>query len=155
MGASSSTGAYLQPAAEDVATFPAQATAGDFWQTTVALDASYAWRHWQIWSEWFVSRFEVPNVGDADSLAYFIEARYKITPQLFAALRWNQQFFGEVRDLPGALTPWDRDTSRIDAALGFRFNRHWQTKVQYSFAHKNGSPQQGQQLVAAQLTLKF
>ena len=116
---------------------------------------SYAWRHWQLWSEVFCSRFEVPNVGDADTLAYYIEAKYKITTQLFAALRWNQQFFGDVPDGAGGQTAWDRDAWRVDAALGCRFTRHLQGKLQYSYTHQKGPLQQGAQLVAAQVTLKF
>ncbi len=44
---------------------------------------------------------------------------------------------------------------RIDPALGYRFPRHLQSKIQYSFGHRNTSLQQGEQLVAAQVTLKF
>ena len=97
----------------------------------------------------------MPNVGNADTVAYYFEAKYKFTTRLFGALRWNQQFFGDVRNAAGALTAWDRDAWRVDAALGCRFTRHFQGKVQYSYNHKNGPLQQGEQLVAAQLTVKF
>jgi plastocyanin len=50
---------------------------------------------------------------------------------------------------------WDRDAWRVDTALGYRFDRHLQGKIQYSFTHQLGNLQQGEQLVAAQLTLKF
>jgi len=43
----------------------------------------------------------------------------------------------------------------IDAALGYRFDRHLQAKLQYAFSRQTGRLQQGQQLVAAQVTLKF
>jgi hypothetical protein len=61
-----------------------------------------------FWAEVFETRFEVPNVGNAD-LSYYLEAKYKITPQLFVALRWNQQLYGEspiMEKAPdGAMTP--------------------------------------------------
>lgn len=154
-GASFSAGTYLQPEAEQIAAFPAGRDVGDFWQTTVAADAAFAWRRWQLWGELFLSRFEVPNVGDADSLAYYVEAKYKLSARWFAALRWNQQFFGDVRDGAGASTPWDRAVYRVDTALGFRFTRHVQAKVQYSFTHHDSPLQQGQQLMAGQVTVKF
>lgn len=72
IGASFSHGAYLQPGARNGPAFPPGRNIGDFDQTTVAADVSYAWRHWQVWSEVFFSRFEVPNVGDADTMAYYI-----------------------------------------------------------------------------------
>jgi hypothetical protein len=155
VGASFSHGTYLRPEAEKAATFPVGKNIGDFNQTTFAHDLSYAWHHWQIWSEVFVSRFEVPNVGDADTLAYYIETKYKITTQLFAAVRWNQQFFDGVNNGAGGEAAWDRDVWRVDTAIGYRFTRHLHAKVQYSFSHQKGPLQQGQQLVAAQVALKF
>ena len=102
-----------------------------------------------------MSRFEVPRAGDADTLAYYLEGRYALTPSLFAALRWNQQFFGDVADSSGDQHAWDRDAWRVDTALGYRFTRHVQAKLQYSYDRQRGDLQQGEQLVAAQLTLKF
>jgi len=153
LGASFSHGAYLIPAPGLV--LPAGTGRGDFNQTTVGTDAGYAWRHWQLWAEAMASRFEVPNVGDADCVSYYLEAKYKINPRLFAAARWNQQFFAKVPDGAGGGQRWDNDIWRLDLALGCRLNRHWQGKLQYSLSRQQGRLQQGEQLVAAQVTVKF
>jgi hypothetical protein len=153
VGASFSHGAYLLPAAQ--ATLPAGRTLGDFNQTTVGTDVSFAWHRWQFWAEAIASRFEVPNVGDADTISYFLEAKRKLGARSFAALRWNQQFFDQVPDGAGGLQRWDRDLWRIEAALGHRFTRHVQGKLQYSYSRQQGALQQGEQLLAAQLTVKF
>lgn len=155
IGTSFSYGAYLLPVAKETPAFPVGKSIGDYNQITFMEDISYEWRHWQFWGELFFTRFQVPNVGDADTLAYYVETKYKITPQLFAAVRWNQQFFADVSDGAGGQTPWDRDVWRVDAVLGYRFTRHLQTKLQYSFSDQQGTLQQGEQLVAAQITLKF
>ncbi len=155
LGASFSRGSYLQPDAATSPNFPAGKHLDDFAQTTFAHDISYAWHYWQIWGEVFFSRFEVPNVDDCDTVAYYIEAKYKITSQLFAAVRWNQQLFADVRDNAGGETAWDRDFWRVDTAVGYRFSRHWQGKVQYSYSRQKGDLQQGEQLIAAQLTVRF
>lgn len=152
-GASFSHGAYLLEAAQP--TLPAGTSPGDFPQTTIAGDVSFAWRHWQVWGEIFASRFDVPRVGDADTLAYYVEAKYKFTPQLFGAVRWNQQFFGDIPNGAGGESQWDRNLWRVDSAVGWRFTRHLQAKLQYSYSHQQGNRQQGEQLVATQLTLKF
>ena len=152
-GVSGSHGAYLLPAAGG--TLPAGTDRGDFPQTTLAADASWAWRHWQVWAELIASRFDVPRVGDADTLSYFIEAKYKFTPSLFGAVRWNQQFYGTVPDGAGGEAAWDRDLWRVDTALGWRFTRHAQAKLQYSYTHQRGNLQQGEQFVATQFTLRF
>jgi hypothetical protein len=158
LGASFSSGPYLRDEAER--TLASGQGAGDFRQSLVGADAAYAWRHLQLWAEFFACRFEVPlrrgaTSFDADTTAYYVEGRYKLTPALFAALRWNQQLFGDVPDGRGGDDRWDRDVWRADAAVGWRVDRHLQAKLQYAFSRQTGGLQQGQQLVAAQLTLKF
>ncbi|HEY6205475.1 MAG TPA: hypothetical protein VIW21_04855, partial [Chthoniobacterales bacterium] len=76
------------------------------------------------------------------------------TPQFFGALRWNQQLFGTVRDADERVK-WGNAVWRVDAALGYRFTNYLQAKIQYSFTHQDADIQVGEQLVAAQLTLKF
>jgi len=39
--------------------------------------------------------------------------------------------------------------------MGFRLTRHLQAKVQYSYTHHDSPLQQGEQLVAGQVTVKF
>jgi hypothetical protein len=153
IGASASTGSYLAPAART--TLAAGKHVGDFDHTVFGADLAYAWRHLQIWAEFFASRFEVPNVGDADSLAYYVEAKYKLTPVWFASLRWNEQLFAKVENSRGRETSWDRDAWRVDTALGQRYGRHLQAKLQYSLGRQSGRLQEGEQLVAAQMTVKF
>lgn len=124
-------------------------------QTTFGLDAGYQHHHWQLWGEVMYSNFEVPNVGDAECVFYYLEAKYKLTAQLFAALRWNQSFFGDVADGSGGSAAWDRDAWRVDLALGCRLSRHVQAKVQYSVGDKHGTDAEGNHLLATQLTVRF
>ena len=158
-GVSFSIGPYFSPDAGHYsqfgAAFPDGKGIGDYNQITLSYDVSYAWRHWQWWGEAFLTRFEVPNVGDADMLGYYLETKYKITSGLYAALRWNHEIFGNVSNGAGGHEDWGNDMIRVDFALGYRFTRHLQSKIQYSFGHREGSLQQGEQLVAAQVTLKF
>ena len=160
-GVSVSSGAYLL--AEAASTLPSGRSICDYRELVLAQDVSFAWHHLQLWAEFFQTRFEVPNVGDADTFAYYIEAKYKITPQLFVALRWNQQLFGEVTEIEkeedGEVEiehhQWGNDVWRVDAAIGYRFTNYLQGKLQYSFTHEDIRVQQGEQLIALQLTLKF
>ena len=132
-------------------------------QTLIGTDASFAWRRLEVWAELFANRFEVPigsgtggsgtggsSTEDADALAYYLEARYRHGAHLFTGVRWNQQLYGDVAD-----TTWDRDAWRVDTVVGWRFDRHLQVKLQYAFTQQVGRLQQGQQLVAAQVTLRF
>jgi len=152
-GISFSIGPYLYSDAEY--SLPPGKSITDYDEITLGYDVGYAWRSWQFWAELFLTRFEVPNVGNADVLSYYVEAKYQITAGLFAATRWNQQIFGTVANGLGGEESWDNDMFRVDVALGYRFNRHFQTKLQYSYGHRDASLQQGEQLVAAQVTMKF
>lgn len=152
-GASFSHGPYLREESE--AALPAGTGREDFQQTVAGLDLAYARRQWELWAELIGSRFEVPNVGDADTAAYYVETRYGLPARLYAALRWNQQFFADIPDGQSGETPWDQDMWRTDVALGGRYGRHLQGKLQYSFSHQEGPFQQGEQLLAAQVTVSF
>lgn len=155
LGVSAGYGTYLQQAAKASPNFPVGKDLSDFNQLTVAQDLSFEWHRWQLWAELYLCRFQVPNVGNADTLVYYLESKYQITARFYAAVRWNQELYGDINSGSGEETPWDNNVWRVDAALGFRFTRHFQSKVQYSFTHQVGQLQQGEQLVAAQCTLKF
>jgi hypothetical protein len=124
----------------------------DYQQTTVGLDAAYAHHRLQLWSELVYARFEVPRVGDVDVLSGYVEARYKFTPQVWLACRWNQSWFDDV---PGRHLSWDRDARRLDLALGYRHNEHLQAKLQYSIGDQAGDDTNGQRLVALQMNVWF
>ncbi len=153
LGGSFSTGAYLLPVAD--ASLPHGASRGDFSQDTLGFDFSFARHHFELWGELMLSRFEVPRVGDVETLAYYLEARYKVTESLFLAARWNQQFFDDVSDGHGGDTTWDRDLFRVDLSVGYRFNRNLQAKLQYSYGHEGGPGANADHLLAAQMTVRF
>jgi hypothetical protein len=153
-GFSASDGAYLRPEAEP--SLPAGRDIGDYHQRVLGQDIGFAWHHLQLWAEFYEARFEVPTVGDADTFTYYLEAKYKFTPQFFGALRWNQQFFAEV---PYGYRREDasfgHDLWRADVAAGYRFTPNTQLKIQYSLQHEeNGARDLGHTL-AAQFTVRF
>src|SRR5712691_5609606 len=127
-GVSASDGAYFRQEAER--TLPPGRDIDDYREFVLGQDASFAWRHLQVWAEFYEARFEVPRVGDADTFAYYIEAKYKFTPQLFGAIRWNQQLFSTISDGYGHNVNWSPDLGRIDIAAAYRFTPHMQLKLQ-------------------------
>ena len=153
LGFSASSGPYLPPSA--AATLPPGAKPGDFREIVLGQDIGYAWHHWQVWTEVYASRFEVPRVGNADALSYYAEAKYKFTAQFFGAVRWNQQLFGDVHDNSGQRLPWGRDTWRIDLAPSYRFTPHTQFKFQYSLQRTAGPMATWNNIFAVQSTVRF
>jgi hypothetical protein len=150
-GLSASGGPYLLPAA--AAGLPTGRGIGDYRELVLAQDVSFAWHHLQLWAEFYEARFEVPRIGNADTLSYYFEAKYKLTSQLYGALRWNQQLYGNVRD-EESRAKWGNDIWRIDAALGYRFTEYLQAKIQYSFSRQQ-TLGEGEHLFAGQITAKF
>jgi hypothetical protein len=152
-GLSASDGAYFRPEAEP--TLPRGRDIGDYREFVLGQDASFAWHHLQLWAEFYETRFEVPRVGDADTFAYYLEAKYKFTPQFFGALRWNQQLFGTINDAWHGQLRWGQDLGRIDLAGGYRFSPHTQLKLQYDFQQETSGPRGNNHTFAAQLTVRF
>jgi hypothetical protein len=152
-GLSASAGPYFRPEAES--TLPPGRDIGDYREFVLGQDVSFAWRHLQLWAEFYEARFEVPRVGDADTFAYYVEAKYKFTPQLFGAVRWNQQLFGTVSDGQGNNVRWSQDLARIDIAATYRFTTHTQLKLQYSFQKETTGPRYDNHMLAAQFTTRF
>lgn len=152
-GVSASDGAYFRPEAES--TLPRGRDIGDYRELVLGQDITFAWHHLQLWAEFYETRFQVPRVGDADTFAYYIEAKYKFTPQLFGSLRWNQQLFGNVPDGASSQIHWGQDLGRIDTAIGYRFTPHTQLKVQYSFQHETSGPELDNHIIVGQFTVRF
>jgi hypothetical protein len=153
LGLSAARGPYYQDQA--AATLPAHRGIGDYDETVIGQDISFAWHHWQLWAEIYEARFDVPRVGAAYTFAYYLEAKYKFTPQLFGALRWNQQLFGDVPDGTDGSSHWGNNIWRIDTSMGYRFTPHTQLKLQYSLQHEDSVSGNFSNLLAAQFTLRF
>jgi len=153
LGLSASEGAYLRPSAEPM--LPRGRDIGDYRQYVLGQDISYAIRHLQLWAEFYEARFEVPRAGDADTFAYYVEAKYKFTPQFFGALRWNQQLFGKIDNVRGRSVPLAEDLGRVDVAATYRFTPHTQLKLQYSFQKNTSRSDEDNHMVAAQFTLRL
>jgi hypothetical protein len=152
-GLSASEGPYFRREAEP--TLPPGRDINDYREFVLGQDAGFAWRHLQVWVEFYEARFEVPRVGNADTFAYYVEAKYKFTPQFFGALRWNQQLFGTISDGNGNNVRWSQDLGRIDVAAAYRFTPHAQLKLQYGFQHETTGSGDDNHLFAAQFTVRF
>lgn len=153
LGVSVSRGAYLRP--EVHSELPMGRGFGHYTEQVVGGDVSYAWHHWQFWGEVFATRYEVPGIGNLDLFAYYLEGKYKITPQLYAALRWNQMFYGSVRDEDGGRRQPSPDKWQVDAALGYRLTAHTQVKVQYTVQQGEVGAQGVNHTGALQVTVRF
>jgi len=153
LGLSASSGSYLSSSA--ASTVAPGRTSGNYREIVYGQDLSFAWHHFQLWTEIYWARFQIPRVGNADVVSYYAEAKYKFTAQFFGAVRWNQQVFGSMHDSAGRTTPWGNDTWRLDFAPVYRFTPHTQLKLQYSLQHAENSASTWNNLYAVQATVRF
>jgi len=153
LGLSASVGSYLQAEA-DPTLLPGRGL-DRYLEIVVGQDASFAWHHLQVWAEAYEARFEIPGVGNADTQAYYIETKYRFTPQFFGALRWNQQYFSPIPTGFGGNASWGRNVSRVDVGPGYRFTPHTQLKLQYSLERQDADQGAWSSLLAVQLTVRF
>jgi len=153
LGVSVGEGPYFRREAES--TLPRGRDLDDYREFVVGQDASFALHHLQLWAEFYEARFDVPRVGDVDTFAYYLEAKYKFTPQLFGAVRWNQQIFSNIDNGLGGSNRWSQNLAKIDLAAGYRFTSHMQLKLQYSFQKQTTGPGDDNHLFAAQFTVRF
>ena len=78
-----SSGPYLLPSAAE--SLPAGRSLARYVETVVGQDISFAWHHFQAWAEAYEARFDIPGVGVAGTQAYYVEGKYKFTPQFFGS----------------------------------------------------------------------
>ena len=153
LGFSASTGTYLNPAARP--TLAPGHTLGDYRQEVWGQDVSFAWHHVQIWAEAYEAAFAIPRVGTARTVAFYLEAKYKFTPQFAGAVRWNQQLYGDIPDGAGGRVQWGRNVWRLDVAPSYRFTPHTELKLQYSLQSGAIGPRDRSQMVATQFVTRF
>ena len=146
---------HLPPAVRRGRRCPRGVGLDQYREIVLGQDVGFAWHRVQLWAEAYEARFEIPGVGNADTEAYYVEAKVKLTPQLFGALRWNQQVFSSFVDGAGQSVRWSRNVWRADAGPGYRFTAHTQVKVQFSIEHQDADLQEWGRMLALQLTARF
>jgi|CZKI01.1.fsa_nt_gi hypothetical protein len=151
-GFSASAGTYLQPMAAP--TLAPGKGFDQYLEVVMGQDVAFAWHHLQIWAEIYEARFEIPEVGNARTQTYYVEAKYKFTPQLFGALRWNQQLFSSLPTATGTAR-WGRNVERVDVGTGYRLTPHVEVKLQYSLEHQDANLQNWGDMLALQFTARF
>jgi hypothetical protein len=151
-GWSASAGTFLRPEGFPAIVPPHRPS--DYQEIVLGQDIGYAWHHLQVWAEIYAARFKAPPAGNADTAAYYVEAKYRFGPRFSGAVRWNQQWFGTVEDR-GASVQWQRNVWRVDVAPEVRFTPHVQLKLQCSLQRGEARNNALTQFAAAQLTVRF
>lgn len=127
VGASFNRGPWLEEPlfGSLVAPEPGRASFRDFDQELYSVDVAYARGPWVVRAEAMLDSWEVPNVADpARDLLFNAEAQWDVTTGFLIALRLGRIDFLPLDGGTGPAADWDRDVSRLEAALGYRLVRN-------------------------------
>jgi hypothetical protein len=127
-------------------------------QTAWGADAEFAAGHLIVRSELIVNRWTMPTATtgplDLDTLGGYVEARYRLRPDVYVAARAERLAFG---DIPSGATsaPWEARVTRAEAGAGYLVSRHARLKAVYQLDVRDGGRVRRSHLAAAQLVVWF
>jgi predicted porin len=152
-GTSLAWGPFLSGSAARAATvpLPARVAPGNladgqdkaFTQTAWGADLEYSRDHYILRVETIVSAWRLPAVrqpalpSSLDSLATYIEGRYKLRPRLYVAARLENLAFSDVTGTRTTLA-WDAPVSRVEVGGGYSIQRNLLLKLAYQY-NKRGA----------------
>ncbi len=132
----------------------ARGQGGALFQTAFGVDGEISAGDWILRSEAIWSRWDSATLAtDLDSVAAFVEARYKIRPGLYAAARLDHLTFGRV-DVSEPFR-WDAPVSRIETGVGYYWHRQFLTKLSFQHNERDGGRRSSDSFVAVQAVFWF
>jgi hypothetical protein len=160
LGASAARGEWLS---SDVGRLLPPAMPSDgYAQTAFGADAEYSWSHWLLRGELVWSRWDMPLAGTAveqplSAWAGWVEARYRITPRVFAAARADHLGFSRIAGtlFDGRPVTWDAPVDRVEAGGGYYLQRNLIARAIVQHNRRDGGRITARTYVSAQLAYWF
>ncbi|MBI4540556.1 MAG: HAMP domain-containing protein [Gemmatimonadetes bacterium] len=125
-------------------------------QETVGFEVTFS-RGWsEIRGELLLDRWEVPNVADEPrEVAYYAEAKLKLSPGLYGALRYGAIDFNRIARTDGRREEWDFDTRRWQLGAGYQLSRNAGLQAEYAWTFTQGPADPADDLFALRLWWNF
>ncbi|MES2475552.1 MAG: hypothetical protein V4640_07210 [Verrucomicrobiota bacterium] len=120
----------------------------DFMQNTLGLDARWAHHNLIVSGEAVLSEFETPAAGDLRTAAWYLQARWKVSPGFWLASR-----FGRITANESNGVPWQPDVWRAEIGTGWRLTSDLLIKAGYSYT--TGDDDAGNHLVGTGIGWRF
>jgi hypothetical protein len=157
VGVSAARGAFV---ADNVRQARPDAPPGHDTQRAFGIDAETSWGRWLIRGEyvantWRIPPLDAPQIVDPlGSHAGYVEARYRLHPRLYAAVRGDVMRFTTIRGSSAAET-WEADVSRAEYGVGFTIRRGLLLKTSVLSNWRDGGRVRMDHLGAVQLLIWF
>lgn len=156
VGASAARGEFL--AEEVVDLLPDQNAAHA--QTAFGADGEYSRDHWLVrgelvWSRWNMPLSTPQTVEDLDALSGWIEGRYRITPRVVAAARFDSLAFSKVQAGSGVMRSWDAGVRRFEADAGYYLQRNLMVRFAVQHNARDGGRVRSRTYFSGQIAYWF
>jgi hypothetical protein len=133
MGVFGGYGPYISTGAEEDANFPKKKSVEDFNQLLYGIDFEYSFSFFEFYLEALRNEWDVPNIKEKKLgvMSGYIEGRYRIMPQLYYAIRYEQMIFDKIQKGNGSTskTEWDYGIKRIETGFGFDIVKNVRIKL--------------------------
>jgi hypothetical protein len=144
LGASAAHGEFVSSGAASAALAVARPDVmPSFAQTAWGIDAEYSRNYVLIRSEAIFSNWRIPFANEPlrrdplDSMSAFVEGRYKISPGLYAAARFDHLGFSTITGVNNR-SPWDAPVTRLEFGGGYSIVRNLLLKIAYQYNTRDG-----------------
>ena len=122
LGVSGEYGSYLSKGASGI---PSSTKLEDVNQMALGFDFHYTVAHTTVTAEAIRNIWENPNLSDDTGCnSWYLEAKQVLLPGLFAAIRFDQMLFDNIKDSSGKSFHWDYNVTRVESGFGYHVNRN-------------------------------
>jgi hypothetical protein len=129
-------------------------------QTAYGADAEYSRDRWLVRGELVWSHWELPIVAretstDLDALGAWVEARYRVTPRIVVAARFDRLGFSRVEAGPAFSPTWDARVRRYEVDGSYYLQRNLAVRLAVQHNDREGGRVTERTYIAGQLAYWF
>ena len=155
IGTSYAYGPYLS-SAEGPFTLPVPVKTEDFKQFAVGFDLEYSRGYFMLYAEYVKNKWDALIEEDRlENSSWYIEAKYKLTPRLYFAFRYDQMIFNKISDGKGNRVAWDYDLIKYEGGFGYKITKEIILKLVQRSYQFNGNHFLDENTTAVQLSIVF
>ena len=161
VGMSAAYGPYLYSLAtvySDSPPLPAVTSIEDYKQKIYGFDLEYSRGHLEIFGEYARNSLDsMIKEGELAASTLYLEGKYKLTPRLYAAIRYDQMIFDKIDDGTGTghRETWDYDVIRVEGGFGYKVTKDVILKLVQRGYRFNGNHYLDEDTTALQMAIMF
>ncbi len=150
-GVSASRAPYVTSGSAEAA----GAAAGDFVQTAFGADVEYSRDHYLLRFEALAAAYDLATIEPRlRALATMVEGRYKLTPRVHVAARFDRLGFNTIAS-PTRTGPWEAPVTRWEVGGGYALQRNSNLRLSVQRNRRDGGRVRSMTALSAQLLYWF